>query len=151
MKRSIIRKYLKNFLYILTITVLISISTIIIHEFGHFLLGLIANCKDVKIILFGFDFMKTYTILECMKNLDKKIIGLSGSFLVLPICIIMFLWIKTPDKYLSLVMLGFNLIISTWDFEKYLGFINNELIIFLGIVLIIMGEILTVEKYVFRR
>lgn len=144
-----LKNYLKAFFYFLLITILLSFSTVVLHELGHFIFGLISGCHSVKIILFDIKLMTTYTEMECPPTTKTTLLGLSGMFVVIPLVILLFLVGKGADKYLAIIMLGFNLTISIWDLEKYLNIQNAEILGVIGIVLIVLGEILLIEKSIF--
>ncbi|MCS7134746.1 MAG: hypothetical protein N3D78_03100 [Candidatus Aenigmarchaeota archaeon] len=93
--------------------------------------------------------MTTYTEMECPPTTKTTLLGLSGMFVVIPLVILLFLVGKGADKYLAIIMLGFNLTISIWDLEKYLNIQNAEIFGVVGIVLIVLGEILLIEKSIF--
>ncbi|MCX8191150.1 MAG: hypothetical protein N3D78_03145 [Candidatus Aenigmarchaeota archaeon] len=153
MKRSFYIKnkfHYKKLLYLLLITILVSFSTVVLHEAGHFLFGMIFGCESVRIVLFDKNFMTTYTEIECNQKINKILVGLSGFFLVLPVSIVLFLKKNALEKYLSIIMIGFNIAISSWDLEKIVGLANSEIIGIIGIVIIAIGEILLVERLIFK-
>jgi len=138
--------YAKKFIYILLITILFSFSTVVLHELGHFIFGYFVGCKASKIILLDINVMTTYTEMECLQNINIFLLGISGFFLVLPISLIFFFFSKSGERYLALIMVGFNFIISAHDFEVYLRLPFSQLIAIMGALLIITGEILLIEK-----
>jgi len=138
--------YAKKFTYILLMTVLFSLSTVVLHELGHFIFGYFIGCKASKIILFDVSIMTTYTEMECLQNISIFLIGISGFFLVLPLSLLFFFLSKGGERYLALIMIGFNFIISANDFEVYLKLPFSQLIAIIGGLIIIAGEILLIEK-----
>lgn len=148
-RKNFLKNYIKVFLYFFIITILLSFSTIILHELGHFIFGILSNCYLVRIVLFDTQFMTTYTEMECPPSTNIFLLGLSGSFLIIPIAIILFFSKNKPDKYLAIIMFGFNILISIWDFENYLHLPYSILFAILGSIIIVVGEILLIEKTIF--
>jgi len=148
-KKFPLKNYLKAFFYFFLITILFSFSTIVLHELGHFTFGLLSNCKLVKIVLFDTSVMTTYTEMECPPQINMFLLGISGFFFIIPISLILFFVPKGPDKYLAIIMLGFNFVISVWDFDHYLNLPYPEIFGILGILIIIAGEVLLIEKSIF--
>ena len=144
--RRVFKIYTKLFIYFLLITILTSFSTIILHEFGHFLFGIYAGCKTVKIVLFDTSAMTTYTEMECPPNVNMFLLGVSGFFIVLPLSILYFLTSKGGEKYIALIIIGFNFVIAVNDFELYLNFPFSHIFAIIGGLLIILGEVLLIEK-----
>ena len=143
--------YVKALLYLLLITILISLSTIILHELGHFIFSYLAGCQQIKVILSLEDSnITTYTEMECPQSISMFLLGISGFFIVLPISILFFLISSGGEKYLALVMIGFNFIVSASDFEVYLKLPLSDIItILIGSVIILIGETLLIEKSIF--
>lgn len=148
-KKTSLSNYLKAFLYFFLITILFSFSTIVLHEIGHFIFGLISNCHSVRIVLFDTKFMATYTEMVCPPSTNIFLLGLSGSLIIVPLSLLLLFTIKGSDRYLGLIMLGFNLIVSLWDFENYLHLPYKEIYAIIGVIILILGEILLIEKSIF--
>jgi len=148
-RRKVFKLYAKIFLYFLLLTILFSFSTIVLHELGHFIFGLYAGCKPVKIVLFDTSIMTTYTEMECPPTVNMLLLGLSGFFVVLPISFLYFLISRGGEKYLALIMIGFNFVIAVNDFDIYLKLPFPQIFTIIGTLLIIIGEILLIEKTIF--
>jgi len=146
---KLFKLYAKIFVYFLLITILFSFSTIVLHELGHFVFGLHYGCKHARIVLFDTIIMTTYTEMECPPNVNMFLLGISGFFVVLPLSIIYFFISKGGEKYLALIMIGFNFVITVNDFEVYLKLPFSEIFAIFGSLLIVVGEILLIEKSIF--
>ena len=146
---KVFKLFAKIFLYFLLLTILFSFSTIVLHELGHFIFGLYVGCRPVKIVLFDTSIMTTYTEMECLPTVNMHLLGISGFFVVLPISLLYFLISKGGEKYLALIMIGFNFVISVNDFDIYLKFPFPQVFAIIGSLLIILGEILLIEKTIF--
>jgi len=143
--------YVRVLFYLLLITILISLSTIILHELGHFIFSYFAGCQQIKIIISLEDGnITTYTEMECLQNINMFLLGISGFFIVLLVSIFFLLISKEGERYLALIMIGFNFIVSASDFEAYLKLpFSDILTILIGSVIIIVGETLLIEKSIF--
>ncbi|MGC8993286.1 MAG: hypothetical protein ACP5JK_00720 [Candidatus Aenigmatarchaeota archaeon] len=138
--------YSKILAYFIFLTLLLCFSTIILHELGHFFFGLYAGCYGERIVLFDINIFTTYTEMQCPPNTNIFLLGLSGFFVVIPFSLIIILFLKGPERYFGLIMIGFNFVIATWDFETYLNFHYSEAIATIGILITILGEILLIQK-----
>jgi hypothetical protein len=77
------------------------------------------------------------------------LLGISGFFVVLPLSLIYFFVSKGGEKYLALIMIGFNFVIAVNDFDVYLKLPFSEIFVIFGSLLIVVGEILLIEKTIF--
>ena len=93
--------------------------------------------------------MTTYTEMECPPNVNMFLLGISGFFVVLPLSLIYFFISKGGERYLALIMIGFNFVIAVNDFEVYLKLPFSEIFAIFGSLLIVVGEILLIEKTIF--
>jgi hypothetical protein len=148
-RAKLFKLYAKIFLYFLLITILFSFSTIVLHELGHFIFGLYAGCKPVRIVLFDTSVMTTYTEMECPPNVNMSLLGISGFFVVLPLSLLYFFISRGGERYLALIMLGFNFVVAVNDFGVYLKIPFPEIFAIFGSLLIVIGEILLIEKTIF--
>ncbi len=137
--------YSKILAYFIFLTLLLCFSTIVLHELGHFLFGLYAGCYGERIVLFDI-MLGIYTEMQCPPNINIFVLGLSGFFVVIPISLLTIFFLKSPERYFGLIMIGFNFVIATWDFENYLNFPHSEIIAIVGILITILGEILLIQK-----
>jgi len=122
---------------ILLTNLLLFLLTIILHEFGHYLVGKFHNCKDLKIV-FWDENLGTYTEMKCL-NYKKGLFELSGFLLTIPFSLI-FLFLE--EKHYFYLINGLNLTFSFSD----LYFLNlSYLTLAIGFALIIFSEIKTVN------
>lgn len=139
---------IKLIFYYILIVFLISLSTIILHELGHFVFGLLINCKDIKVVIFDTKIMSSYTEMECPPNTNILLLGLSGSFLTLPVSLIYLFFFKNFEKYFGLIIFGFNLSLSSFDFQKYLNLPFADIFSIIGIIIVIYAEYLLIKDSV---
>lgn len=122
---------------ILLTNLLLFLVTIILHEFGHYLIGKFFNCKDLKIVLWD-DNLGTYTEMKCL-SYRKGLFELGGFFLVIPFSLI-FLFLE--EKHYFYLINGLNLTFSFAD----LYFLNLSYVaLVVGLVMILFSEIKTVN------
>ena len=141
------RKIKKIFLIALIFTILLNVlvcsSTLVLHEMGHFFLGLQAGCKKIKLILMDSE-LGTYTEMNC-PNEQPFYFPLLGAFLfVLPFLSSFLLLKNFPEKNLFFIGLGFNITIAITDLPsiailQLFGF-------FVGLCTILYGEVLLIDK-----
>jgi hypothetical protein len=93
--------------------------------------------------------MTTYTEMECPSNVNMFLLGISGFFVVLPLSIIYFFISRDGERYLALIMIGFNFVVTVNDFDVYLKLPFSEIFVIFGSLLIVVGEILLIEKTIF--
>lgn len=141
------RKFQKLFLLALVFTILSNImicsSVLLLHETGHFLLGLAVGCKNIKLVLLDSE-LGTYTEMSCPKE-QSFLFPLAGAFiLVLPFLSSFLLLKKFFEKNLFWIGLGFNFTIALVDFPSIL--LLQFFIFSLGLCLIFYGEIIFIDK-----
>jgi hypothetical protein len=146
---KLFKLYAKIFVYFLLITILFSFSTVVLHELGHFIFGLYYGCKPVRVVLFDTSIMTTYTEMECPPNVNMFLLGISGFFVVLPLSLLYFFISRDGERYLALIMIGFNFVVTVNDFDVYLKLPFSEIFVIFGSLLIVVGEILLIEKTIF--
>ncbi len=144
------KNLLREFFFIALISVSISLATIVVHELGHFFAGISEKCDPMKIILIDSYGMKTYTEMECpeTKNLAIKI-SFGGLFTGTLFALLFYIVPVTQDRYFSLIVLGFNFIISSYDLLSFIGYVGFSALILLGGFLITLGEVFIIDKKLF--
>ncbi|MEM5811498.1 MAG: hypothetical protein QXG91_02025 [Candidatus Aenigmatarchaeota archaeon] len=140
--------YIKFLLYYILVVLLVSLSTIVLHEIGHFIFGLISKCSEIKVVLIDQTTYGSYTEMRCPPTTNTIILGLSGFFIVLPISFLYLFRFKNFERYVGLLIFGFNLIISVDDFNKYLKIPFAEIFSIFGIILVMIGEYKMIKSVV---
>ena len=141
--------YARSLIQIMIFTAAIATTTLVLHEFGHFLAGNAAGCKNIEIMLLDKNF-NTYTQMNCASGSDQ-VLALSGFLLVVPFALALYL-MNGHEKYYSLVTIGFNLIISSSDIALIsqtlmnIGLITGMITILYGENLLVSGHIGSLEK-----
>jgi len=148
MKKTL-KKFFLVFLYIILINIILTLSTISLHELGHFILGSFYGCEKMKVILIDTDIASTftpYTIMSCNQNISEKKLSLGAFLFTIPFGLLFFLLKLKPEKYFGLIIIGFNILISTLDVKKIIDLdILYYLEFIIGVLLIIRGEMLIVD------
>jgi len=104
------RKIQKIFFIALIFTILLNVlvcsSTLLLHELGHFFLGIQAGCKNIKMVLIDSE-LGTYTEMNC-PNEQSFYFSLLGAFIfVLPFLSSFLLLKNFPEKKPFFYRLGF--------------------------------------------
>jgi hypothetical protein len=138
--------YLRYFIFIITITNFIFIGTISLHEFGHFAAANFYECESSKII---YENYLPYTEALCNDTNNQLIFTLSGFFLPLLIAVFLFIIGGIFIRDISLLIIGFNLIVSFKDL-KNIGLTDNIImvIILAGVLSIVLGIVLLAKSRV---
>jgi type III secretory pathway component EscU len=112
-KRSYLLDFLRYFIFIIILTNFIFIGTITVHEVGHLLTSRTLGCEFGKII-YEQGFPHTEILCnDSFNSLTKVILG--GILLPILIAILLYFAGGTFIRELSLLIIGFNLIISYQD------------------------------------
>jgi len=138
-------KHVKAIAMTLLIVAVIVTATVIIHESGHFAAGTLLGCKDVQVTLFD-EHLETYTKMSCgsIGQVKFDAIALGGLMFILPISLVLFLLNK---KNYSMIIFGFNLVISSSDYTYFLPSAAVYASIIAGALTVIYGESLLVDRY----
>ena len=142
--------YFSVLVYIIVFTVVITTSTIVLHEFGHFYLGNAFGCSNIKIMLLDSSY-NTYTQMNCSPDMPSYMLYslmLGGFLFILPFCGLLLL-LKSYEKYYALIVLGFNMIVSTSDLGLFPSAFTYASLLG-GAALILYGESLLINKYIFN-
>jgi hypothetical protein len=141
------RKIQKIFFIALIFTILLNIlvcsSALLLHELGHFFLGIQAGCKNIKLVLMDSE-LGTYTEMNCPNEQPFYFPFLGAFIFVLPFLLSFLLLKNFPEKNLFFIGLGFNVTVAITDFPpipflQILGF-------FVGLGVILYGEIVLIDK-----
>jgi hypothetical protein len=136
--------FFRYLVFIIALTSFIFIGTMGIHEFGHFLISKYYGCEQTKII-FEKDFPYTESLCK-YTNINNWL--LLGGVLI-PFLVAIFLFIIGGNflKEMSLLITGFNLIISNNDLVE-LGVSDNLILlsIIFGVLFVITGIIILAKS-----
>ncbi|MFC2143465.1 hypothetical protein ACFLQN_03630 [Candidatus Aenigmatarchaeota archaeon] len=141
-------KYLTLLVYVIVFNISIVVSTVVIHEIGHFSLGAYYGCDDMKIILYDDDNSAVYTQMTCESKENFSVLALGGFLLTIPFALSFLLLKNRPERYFSLIAIGFNLTVSTSDVTVFDTSFLPLLLIVIGGLSIIIGENLLINKYI---
>lgn len=141
--------YIQLLLYLIVLNISIVSSILIFHEAGHFLLGDYIGCKNIKIVLFDSSLFDTYTEMNCQMTTPIYLLKLGGFLLVVPFSLIFLLFLKGfPENRFFWVIIGFNILISLADLTFFTkDFILMLLFTLIGVILIIIGENLLIDRF----
>jgi len=139
--------FLRYFIFLVILTNFIFIGVLAVHEGGHFLMSkLNPDCNLERIVYEGG---LPHTEVLCNENsvsMDKIILG--GIFLPILLALLLFLGGGTFMKEISLLILGFDLLVSYKDFMD-LGFstvLSTFFSIFGGIIILLAVGILAKSR-----
>ena len=144
---SLIISFIKYFIFVVIITNLVLVGTLVVHEFGHASTARYYDCQYRTVFFEKGD--SPFTEVICTDASSKFYVTLAGMILPIILAIVLFMAGDSLSKSISLLMFGFNLILITKDsleinFSKSLVFSE----IYIGIVLVICG-IVFLAKYKF--
>jgi hypothetical protein len=142
-------KFLKMFFMLLFAAIIFNVlvvsSTLLLHEAGHFLTGLVAGCQNIKLIIFD-SVLGTYTEMNCPSEQSTYFPLMGALVFTLPFSFLLLILSKFPEKNFFWIGLGFNLVISVADFPQI---VFMQLISFIfGLALIVIGEVLLIDKLI---
>jgi hypothetical protein len=126
-----------SILQVIIMALALTTTAVVLHEAGHMVAGALAGCKDIKILLFDAS-LETYTSMQCPGGISANLISLSGFLLVIPFAIAVYFQ-GGYDRFYSLVILGFNFMISGSDLSV-LGNIVSNLAAMSGAAMILFAE-----------
>lgn len=146
-KSRMIKLSLFFFIY-LTIMNLFSISTaVVLHEFGHFIVGSAYECSG-RIIIFEFGGEGPYTELLCPSGTPENAVSLGGLLLIIPFGLVFLIFRDHPMKNFSLVIIGLAITLSGLDFVVAYGSpMLFYISILVGFAMVVAGEHALVEDY----
>ena len=124
---------------IATIGIAVIIGVMILHETGHYIAGRAAGCSNVEIVFLDSE-LQTYTKMNCEN--PSNMMFLSGMILIVPLCIALLF----VNKSYSLIIFGFNLLISSADFSYFPG-VFSMLAMATGFLTVIGGEVMIADHY----
>jgi hypothetical protein len=133
--------YFSLLLWLMLSLLMLGITTLVLHEAGHAFIGMLLECKDIKIVLFDFSKKAIYTEMKCM-FLPPMFIIIGPFVFTLPLSLLfLFLEKFQPEKYFSLVIVGFLLM----SLQEDLNMINipttyQILVQIIGIIILVVGE-----------
>jgi len=125
------------------LNVSVAASTVLLHESGHYLIGLLSECKNIRFVLID-QTLGTYTEMNCPHEQPAYFPIIGAFLLTLPYALFFLLLNKIPERNLFFIVLGFNLLISASDlppvpFLQYLS-------LAVGGILISIGEFLFIDR-----
>jgi len=138
------KPYIMPLVYIILFNIIVVIAVVAIHESGHFFVGNSFGCTNIKVVLLDSSSGSTYTQMSCPPETPVEPLLLAGFIFTTPIALLLSLMRGFPERYFYMVILGFNLMISSSDIITFVRY--NQLFILAGTILIIIGEMLLIEK-----
>lgn len=145
--QELLQRYFVILLYMLLINILLTLSTVSLHELGHFLMGISHCCENIKIILFDVNNLSTYTEMNCEKCISVEMIAAGFLFVLTPVSLLFFLLKERPERLYGLMMIGLNLIIGVSDVKKIIDLpllLTVETLVGMGLV--IWAELLMINN-----
>lgn len=132
----------------LSIMNLFSISTaVILHEFGHFSVGVANGCTG-RIVIFEIGGEGPYTELQCPEATLEDMVSMGGFVLIIPFSLLFMIFRHHPIRNFSLVIIGLGLLLSGLDL---LAIYESMMLLYVsamvGGLLVVAGEGLLVNEY----
>jgi len=141
------RFYYGTFIYILVINISIVLSTVVLHEAGHAIAGNYLGCSNIKIVIYDTLAASTFTQMSCQSDVPVESLALSGILLIIPYALFFVTLPRIPERYMSIVIIGFNFMLTVSD---AMVLTNSPLLptilVILGSVSVIVGEALFIDK-----
>jgi len=141
--RKIFNVFSVVFIISALLNVSVAASTVLLHESGHYLIGLLSECKNIRFVLID-QTLGTYTEMNCPHEQPAYFPIIGAFLLTLPYALFFLLLDKMPEKNLFFIVLGFNLLISSSDLPPVQ--ILQYLSLAAGGILISMGEFLFIDR-----
>ncbi len=137
-------KVFRSLVFIIILVNFIFIGTVGIHEFGHFSLSKFYECSYRSIVYEGD---LPYTEILCKDLSKNNFVLLGGVLLPFFIGICLFIIGGRFLRDIALLVVGFNLLVSSMDFVK-LGFSENLIMAgsLFGVLCLIIGVVMLVKS-----
>jgi hypothetical protein len=136
---NLVNVFAKFFIFIISITGFILLSTLALHEFGHAMVAQYYGCEHTKAVIYDIiDY--PHTEIRCSSYYNDTLLTLGGLLATLTIGLIFLLAGGAFTTRLSYLIFGFSLLISYGDLTD-LGISKNIIatIIFLSLIIIIIA------------
>ena len=149
-KRKIIYPilFMKFIIFISFVTIFALLSTIALHEMGHFIAGNYYGCERNRAVIYDISELP-HTEMICNRYYNDTIITLAGVFLPILIGLIFFLTGSGFTTNLSYLIFGFSLIIPSMDLESLnVSQSSIFLVILFGFVILLYGIVRLSASYV---
>ena len=136
---NFISVFAKFFIFIISISSFILLSTISLHEFGHAMVAQYYGCEHTKSVIYDM-IQAPHTETKCSSYYNNTILTLGGILSTFVISLIFLLIGVRFTKNISYLMFGFSILISYGDLTD-LGISKNIIAtaIFLSLLIIVMA------------
>lgn len=138
-KKSIV----KDITNMIILNIIVLITVLALHEFGHALGGKLIGCDEIKAVIFDSR-NGAYTELNCKQNEEKQNIAYLSSLIFTGLFGLSFLTFdKKTQKSMIFVALGFGILLAGIDIVVVTGLeFMKQLFVLFGLTIMILGEIL---------
>lgn len=143
--RSSFRTPLTILLLVILLNIVAVSATILLHEGGHFITGINAQCKNIKLVLFDSE-LGTYTQMACPAEQPIYFAIMGALLLTTPFALSFMLLKGWPEKRFFWICIGFNLLVSLADIGFAMALQIFSLVA--GAILIIIGEVLLIDELI---
>lgn len=135
------RKLVELFFFVSVLNLVIFLTTAVLHEFGHVVLGILEGCREISIVLFDLSTHATYTAMDCPTPPAPASVYASSFIFVLPIAILLSALTDFREHYMGAIIIGGNFLGATADLAAYT---TDPVTIYAftlgGLALILVGE-----------
>lgn len=138
--------YFKLFIYVTLFTTSVLCTSIILHEFGHFVAGGMMGCSG-EIILFDAQLLGPHTDLTCPDGADTTFLLLGSFLLIVPFALLFLTLRRFPEIYFSMVIIGMAIFTAAIDLQMLFGLeVIREIIVIIGIIITLIGQYLLTDR-----
>ncbi len=141
------RTCLDVFTYLTIFTVVVIATTIVLHELGHFFVGVGEGC-DAEIILLSTESAGTFTRLECNSINNPMLLYSSACQVVIPFAASFIIFFRgLPERNFGLMILGVGVFSASHDMMTLTGLEAASFLSFIvGIIIYTTGQFLLAER-----
>lgn len=139
--------FFRLLIYIILFNTAIMCTGIVLHEWGHYIIGSeVLGCEG-DIVLFDTEMYGPHTKFSCPVQSGKWLLYLSPYFLLIPYASLFLLLMGFPERNFFTIMLGFTFFSSALDLRAFSGMeIIYNLFLYGGILIYLAGQYMLVDS-----
>lgn len=142
-----LKVYLKLLLYLVLFNTMFILTTFVLHEAGHYIVGSVFFGCTGSIVLYDAQNQGPYTVLSCDGlGIGKLPLYLSSLTFTVPFALLFLLLRGFEEKHFFLVILGVAIMSTAFDIQEISGAeAGRYATIFVGMMVFIAGEYIVIE------
>jgi hypothetical protein len=143
--------YIKLFVYISIFSATVLVTTIVLHEGGHYLAGtMLANCEGT-IIFFDKESFGPYTKLDCPVGPDVSFLYLTSFLLVIPFALCFLILRGFPEIHFFLMVMGAAIFTAAIDIQNLTGSeLAHTTSLLTGLIIYLTGQYFLTDRTFMR-